>query len=761
MEAWIAQHFLNPAYVLAGAALIASPIIIHLINRMRFKRVRFAAMEFLLVSQRRNRRRILMEQLLLLLLRVLAVLCLVGLIARLVLDPNELKLFQGARSHHVVLLDDSGSMRDLARDGTAFQEGLEVIRRLVGEGTRRPGTQKFTLVLLSAPDKPLFTQREIDEDFLIELDTRLRGLSCSHQALSLPPGMEGARNVLLEDRAAVRHLHLVSDFREGDWQDQQALARMVRELDQAGVTLNCVRTQGRRNPNLGVIALNGDVQVASVGVPVRLTVSVQNFGEQVASNVALSILQDGQKLPLAVTFDRVEAGVEVKQDFDLTFTSAGRHRVDVMLPPDPLIADNTRYLALDVSATNRVLIVEGNPAGDEGEYLADALAADPGITGYSPLIESVDYLRRRSLDEFQSIFMLNVAELPADALAPLEEFVRQGGGLAWFLGNQVRPGYYLSELYRDGQGLFPVKPGVVSLKKQSSAVAEAGPDMQFVEHPVLQVFAGQDNPFTGLIRVFEFFPVSEDWERDDQKRGDGVKTIASLTTREPLLLESRFGAGRVMTFMTSCGPVWNNWARYPSYVAMMLDLEKYIAKRDRVLEQRLSGQPIELQLNPAEFTDEIEIIGPDLTGNRITRQKAAPVKPASTSGATPVPASGTGTETTSAASVLLASTFRDTDAPGIYRVRLTDQSQNPVERWITYNVPVEESALALAPADLIRKQLGSDIDITIQEPGEFSWIAGRDAGQEVRQWLLGFLILLLLLEQFMSYRLSYHTQQQT
>src|SRR5260370_19019067 len=61
--------FLNPAYFFAGLALISLPIIIHLINRMRFKRIRWAAMEFLLKSQKRNRRRLIIEQLLLLALR--------------------------------------------------------------------------------------------------------------------------------------------------------------------------------------------------------------------------------------------------------------------------------------------------------------------------------------------------------------------------------------------------------------------------------------------------------------------------------------------------------------------------------------------------------------------------------------------------------------------------------------------------------------------------------------------------------------------
>ncbi len=66
MNVWLVNHFFNPTFVAGGALLLASPIIIHLINRMRFRRVRFAAMEFLLASEQKNRRRVLLEQLLLL-----------------------------------------------------------------------------------------------------------------------------------------------------------------------------------------------------------------------------------------------------------------------------------------------------------------------------------------------------------------------------------------------------------------------------------------------------------------------------------------------------------------------------------------------------------------------------------------------------------------------------------------------------------------------------------------------------------------------
>src|SRR6516165_6171545 len=134
MPEWISPLFVHPEFVIPGALLLASPFIIHFINRMRFRPVKWAAMEFLLASQQRNRRRLLIEQLLLLLLRLLVVAALVMLVARPLVDPERFSLFQGQKTHHLVLLDDSRSMRDRVGDTTAFDEALGVVRKIAAEG---------------------------------------------------------------------------------------------------------------------------------------------------------------------------------------------------------------------------------------------------------------------------------------------------------------------------------------------------------------------------------------------------------------------------------------------------------------------------------------------------------------------------------------------------------------------------------------------------------------------------------------------------
>src|SRR5205085_7913373 len=121
------QLFLNPYTMVAGAALVSSPIIIHLINRIRYRRVRWAAMEFLLKSQKRNRRRLIIEQLILLALRILLVLLIGLLLARFISDA--LAFTKPQNTQHVVILDDTASMADAWRQDGQPRSTFDVAKK--------------------------------------------------------------------------------------------------------------------------------------------------------------------------------------------------------------------------------------------------------------------------------------------------------------------------------------------------------------------------------------------------------------------------------------------------------------------------------------------------------------------------------------------------------------------------------------------------------------------------------------------------------
>src|SRR3954463_833261 len=172
------MEFIHPWYMAAGGALISSPILIHLINRMRFKRIRWAAMEFLLKSQKRNRRRLIIEQMILLLLRVLLVLLAGTLLARFLWDA--LAFARPQNTLHVVVLDDTPSMGDAWRAEGVAKSTFDTAKAAVvdeiarGAAQARP-PQALYLVRLSALDAPFPVER-VNEDSIQELAAHLGDL---------------------------------------------------------------------------------------------------------------------------------------------------------------------------------------------------------------------------------------------------------------------------------------------------------------------------------------------------------------------------------------------------------------------------------------------------------------------------------------------------------------------------------------------------------------------------------------------------------
>ena len=90
-------------YALAAAGV---PVVIHLLNRRKYREVPWAAMRFLLAAIRKNRRRIRIEQWLLLAIRTLVILLVVSAMAKPFLESFG-AVIAGRRTHRVIVLDAS------------------------------------------------------------------------------------------------------------------------------------------------------------------------------------------------------------------------------------------------------------------------------------------------------------------------------------------------------------------------------------------------------------------------------------------------------------------------------------------------------------------------------------------------------------------------------------------------------------------------------------------------------------------------------
>ena len=134
--------------LLWGLLAVGIPLLIHLINMLRQRRVPWAAMEFLLVSQKKHRTWVLLRQLLLLLLRMAVIAAVVLMTAQPLLQSEWGAWVGGGKTHHIVLLDDSYSMSDRWEDTSVMDQAKRVVER-IGEQVAREGSQSFTLLRFS------------------------------------------------------------------------------------------------------------------------------------------------------------------------------------------------------------------------------------------------------------------------------------------------------------------------------------------------------------------------------------------------------------------------------------------------------------------------------------------------------------------------------------------------------------------------------------------------------------------------------------
>ncbi|HEU4640189.1 MAG TPA: BatA domain-containing protein, partial [Candidatus Binatia bacterium] len=121
--------FLYPIF-LFGLIAASLPLLIHLLNRRKLNRIRFPAVRFILMSQKRISRSYRLRHWILLALRTMAVMLLALLLANPIFQTGAGLFAGGGPVSLVILLDNSLSMT-WSGDGIGFKQAKEAARLLI------------------------------------------------------------------------------------------------------------------------------------------------------------------------------------------------------------------------------------------------------------------------------------------------------------------------------------------------------------------------------------------------------------------------------------------------------------------------------------------------------------------------------------------------------------------------------------------------------------------------------------------------------
>ena len=744
----LAFWFVNPA-LLGGLGFVALPILIHLFSRRRFRRIEWGAMRFLLEAEKENRRRLRVEQWLLIALRCLALALLALLLARPFVQPGLVASLLGGqgRVQRVILLDDSASLAfrsGMKADFAALREAAERLLGWLHAGARG---DPVSVYLTSRPDAPLVCGQPLTAAALDDLLARVRGLEPVDLMAQPRRVLETIAGELLADGSVARaDLYVLSDFQRSEWLAFDAADAGVFEplhrLDPRNLRVALIATGGADRANAAILAAQLERPQTIAGLPAVVHATVANYARAALEGARVQVEVDGAPLP-PVPVEMVAPGKTRTVSVEVTFPDEGFSELTVGVDVvDGLSADDTRRLALPVKRSLETLLVNGQPATDpvrdEVYYLQNALApAGQFASGIRVRTIDPSEIEATALDAFDGVLMCNVAVPGPGAVAALQRYVRKGGGLVFFLGEEVGdPDEYNRVFYAAGQGLLPLP---LQELRRREPTKDAPGLVRSEDHPVTMMFPADAGALPGGVRFHTYYRCAEPDVTDSPdatrppESDAGAQPAAARPSpvvlarftdeaQTPALAERSFGRGRVLLFASSVDPDWNDWARAidGSYVVTLLELVQYTSRRDSSRLWFATGEDLVLSLPPDEYEP-----------GAVFRSPIFPDEPA---------VEARLRESTAALGEPIVLEGPAATRLGLYMAELTRRTGSVEVRPLAVNLAAGESDLAVAPARELGAALGEIPHEYVQAADAF--VEGAPAAR--RELWPAFLVALLV-----------------
>ncbi|HEX5220437.1 MAG TPA: BatA and WFA domain-containing protein [Verrucomicrobiae bacterium] len=547
------MSFLSPTLFAALIPLAALPLVIHLLNKGFPRHFRFPSVELIQQTLAQRSRLHRWRHWILLLLRTAFLLLLLLAFLRPVLprfggDPAA----AGAR-HVLIVLDHSASMEHKGDGPTsrerAVHEAVKLIDSLSAE-------DRVNILLLEASPETCFVGFSDDHAEARRFLSKLKpGLTRGDVNLA---NALAAR--LLAGAATRPEVYYLSDFQRKNWANANFTA-----LPPA-TRMYFVDVGPSRKDNRAVLQARLAQTQILAGDTVALEIAVGNFtSAEFAGRITVTVDQ-------RFNFEQettIAPWSEGKVTVPVAVGGPGLHLCEVRLPADALELDNRFYLTLAVQEKEEVLIVtDGATDAHSGAYFLKT-ALNPFANESGSLLPRIIGTRELSpsrLAGVNKMFFTQLNRLPEEAVAAVQKFVFQGGGLIYFLDGEA-----------DAENLAAlekaVSPEVMPIRlTQRRKAQNVGSGAQQVvrgdfKSRYLKLFQGDARQNLALLEFYDYYQAST--------RADGV--LLTYADDSPAMAALHHGRGTVLLLNFSAGELSSNLARQRVFPAWMQELVKAVA----------------------------------------------------------------------------------------------------------------------------------------------------------------------------------------
>ena len=521
--------FLNPA-ILFGLIAAGIPVMLHLLNLKRLKKIEFSTLAFLKEIQKSKIKRVKLKQWLLLALRILIIVFLVTSFARPTIQTASIAgTTSTSKSTDVFILDNSFSMSVVADNGSLFNRGKQIIKDILT--TENDGDERY-LILTGSSDNNFDLSNKAA--FVKSLDDA----QISYISRSIEELLDKAKNILSNSGNINKNIYLISDLQKSTLRSDKSNRAKPDLSNFNDVNLYTFEQPGNNINNLAVVDLKSNNQLFELNKEISFTAKVENFSAFKIENTIASLFINGRRE--AQHSINIEPFGTTQIDFQTTLKTTGVINISCSLEDDDVLQDNNRYLAIFVPGKINLLIATDNPS--DAKYVELALAGSADNNDYTITHKSNLALQSIDLTKYDLLVVIGTTQIedPQNLL----NYINNGGQTI------LMPGKNSSE--NDFSKTMSALKLPSNLREVSSSSSITEFENVDFNHPLLANLF-EDNSEMNIVspKLKKYFYINT--------QGKG-KSIISLTDNSAFLSEYGIGKGRVLVY--SAAPVLS-WSDFP------------------------------------------------------------------------------------------------------------------------------------------------------------------------------------------------------
>lgn len=529
------MQFVNPLY-LFGLLAIAIPVIIHLFNFRRFRKVYFTNVRFLQELKQQTRKQSQLRHLLILAMRILAIAALVMAFAQPYIPFSESKSKLASRNAVSIFVDNSFSMEATGTNGTLLDESKQKAREIV---SAYKSTDFFQLLTCDFEGRH---QRLITRDEFLSL---LEEVKVSPSVHSFSEIVRRQYDLLKNEASASRNSYIISDFQKSSY-------NKVDFLKDSSISTYLVPLKSSVVANLYIDSCWFDQPTQQPGKTSLLSARVWNKSENDLEKIPLKLLINKQQKSVA-SID-IKAGSSTIVQLPFTIHQAGPQHGMLQVTDYPVTYDDKFYFSFDVLSSITVLAING---GSENRFLNALYSQDSSVKLSNMNEKSLDYGR---LSQFDLIILNEIPGISTGLAEEIKRYVTNGGTILILPAanaDLVSYNSFLSSINSPSyQKIDTSDTKVVRLSEESYLLRDV-----FEKQTGKQIIG----PNTDMPGVYKHFPIIF------SSAMLTVPLMGMLNGREFLTL-SNSGLGQVLQFTVPLDPAFSNFPQQALFVPVLYNI---------------------------------------------------------------------------------------------------------------------------------------------------------------------------------------------